>query len=104
MNNQIRVTICCLSFMLLLTITVTGIAESKSVASDDFYAYYTRLDYDIPVEAALGNIPRVEEEDEEEEEEDDWASWDRWDGGGPITGKYADIIVNIGKGDRKSVV
>jgi len=73
-------------------------ASEKSAAktsTDDFYAYYTRLDYDIPVDAALGNIPRAEEEDEEDE---DWASWDRWDSGGPITGKYADIVINIGKG------
>ena len=42
------------------------ICEAKADA-EDFYAYYTRLDYDIPVEDALGNIPRVEEEDEEDE-------------------------------------
>ncbi|MHC4721993.1 MAG: hypothetical protein ACYS6I_04705, partial [Planctomycetota bacterium] len=81
----------------LLCVACYGQLEkcTAKAGANDFYAYYTRLDYNIPVEAALGNIPRVEEE---EEEEDDWAHWVRWDGGGPITGKYADIIVNIGKG------
>ena len=90
------------TFMVLVLLCVVCYgqleASAAQVGTDDFYAYYTRLDYEIPVEAALGNIPRVEEEEEEDEEEDDWASWDRWDGGGPITGKYADIIINIGKG------
>jgi hypothetical protein len=85
-------------YLALLAICVACYgAFEKSTAqagTDDFYAYYTRLDYDIPVDSVLGYIPRIDEEDEDEEEED-WASWDRWDGGGPITGKYADIIVNI---------
>ena len=60
-------------------------------AANDFYAYHTRLDYDIPVEDVMGYIQRVEEEDEEEDEEE------RWKGSDPITGRYADIVVNVGK-------
>ena len=40
--------------------------SSAQAGTDDFYAYYTRLDYDIPVEDVMGYIQRVDEEDEEE--------------------------------------
>jgi len=63
---------------------------SDFAVANDFYAYYTRLDYDIPVEDVMGYIQRVEEEEEEDEE-------GRWKGSDPITGRYADIVVNAGK-------
>ncbi|MHC4541124.1 MAG: LamG domain-containing protein [Planctomycetota bacterium] len=87
---------------------------AAQTGTDDFYAYYTRLGYDIPTEDVLGYILRVEEdeEDEEEEEEDEEEEQEqeyeveeeieeeeegRWKGSDPITGRYADIVVNVGK-------
>jgi hypothetical protein len=97
----------------LLAVCVACYGESEKSAAqtstDDFYAYYTRLDYDIPVQDVMGHIQRAddyddefeeeeedegdenEEEDEEEEEEQ------RWEPSDSITGKYADIVVNVGK-------
>ena len=73
--------------------------------ANDFYAYYTRLDYEIPLELAIDYIPQELEEEEfeedkefeegeefEEEEEEEWLD------SGPITGKYADIVVNVAPG------
>ena len=52
----------------LLCVACYGQLEqcAAKAGAADFYAYYTRLDYDIPVDAALFNIPRAEEGDEED--------------------------------------
>ena len=118
-TGSFLVSFCVLMF---LCIICCGPLE-KSIAQDqpdDFYAYYTRLDYDIPVEQALDYLPmeyeeqeelndedeEAEEEEEEEEDDDDEDEDEdedeRWKGTGPITGRYADVIVNIGR-DRQFV-
>jgi hypothetical protein len=99
-------------WFIIITITVSIcllLASFSAAKSSDFYAYYTRLDYDIPIELATDYIPQEldeesreilarmralegEEEDEDEEEEEEWRT------SGPITGKYADIIVNLAAG------
>lgn len=73
---------------------------SAQTSTDDFYAYYTRLDYKIPVEQALDYIPMEDEDDEGQEDEEEYESdgEERWKGSDPITGRYADIIVNVSKG------
>jgi hypothetical protein len=69
---------------------------AAQTSTDDFYAYYTRLDYDIPVQDVMGHIQRADDYDDEfEEEEEDEEQ--RWEPSDPITGKYADIVVNVGK-------
>jgi hypothetical protein len=40
-------------------------------STDDFYAYYTRLDYKIPVEQALDYIPMEDEEEYEGDREEE---------------------------------
>ena len=65
----------------LLPATILAILMSVVAAqaqSPDFYAYHTRLDYDIPVTGA------VDDDDDEDEV-----------AGRGITGKYADIVINI---------
>jgi len=44
---------------------------SAQTSTDDFYAYYTRLDYKIPVEQALDYIPMEDEDDEGQEDEEE---------------------------------
>ena len=76
----------------LFLFCVGCLAESEksldTESTDDFYAYYTRLDYEIPVEQALNYIPMEDEEDEDEEEEEEEDEEERWKGTGPITGRY----------------
>ncbi len=69
----------------LATITFVLTAFLTAARASDFYAYYTRLDYDIPLKLAMDYIPReldeeskeilrrleALEEEEEEEEEDE---------------------------------
>jgi hypothetical protein len=92
--------------LIIITIAVSiclVLILSSVARSSDFYAYYTRLDYDIPIESATDYIPQelTEESREilarvralaEEEEGEEWRA------SGPITGKYADIIVNLAAG------
>jgi hypothetical protein len=75
-------------------------------AAGDFYAYYTRLDYEIPIDQARNYIPQEIDEDSkellkmleafegEEDEEEDEEEEDRRPRG-PITGRYADVVVNV---------
>ncbi len=101
----------------MLLVLCTGCLEQDEISTsegnavsggstDDFYAYYTRLDYEIPVEAALDYIPQEDEdaEEEDDEDEDEAEEEDEEDEeeegvtDGPISGKYADVIVNLGDG------
>jgi hypothetical protein len=81
------------SLMLVLLLSMTC-----GAGTGDFYGYYTRLNYEIPISKVPGE--RVEEEDEEEEEgeedEDDEeeGEWTRRDS--VITGHLPDIVVNLG--------
>ena len=85
-------------------------------AAGDFYAYYTRLDYEIPIDQARDYIPQEIDEDskellrmleefegEEEEEAEEDAEEEEEEAEergrrprGPITGRYADVVVNVG--------
>ncbi len=95
--------------LLLIILTAFLIPCFAKSGSDDFYAYYTRLDYNTPLQDAIYSIPleiseeskqilramkesrpENEEEDEDEESEGESEELNR-----PISGKFADIIVNL---------
>jgi len=96
--------------LLLMCTLLAVLGVMDCAAAGNFYAYYTRFDYDIPIDKALYYIPQeideeskellkmleeldAEREKEEEEEEEEIRGWHPGD---PITGKYADIAVNLG--------
>ncbi|MHC4758550.1 MAG: LamG-like jellyroll fold domain-containing protein, partial [Planctomycetota bacterium] len=90
-----------MSVWMVSMILILVLSFSCGAGTDDFYAYYTRLNYDISVSAVPGE--RADEEDEEEEDEEDeedeeeeeeegeWAQRDT-----VITGHVPDIVVNLG--------
>ena len=105
-----------LSATALLVVSLYGPVTTQG-AENDFYAYYTRLPYEIPLDLAADYIPQEpseedkkllqwleelseehEQEDEDEEDEDDEEEWEIRSG--PITGKYADVIVNVAPGQQ----
>ena len=82
----LKATTLVLMFLLFVfTVFVAGTSASAAGPSEDFFGYYTRLDYQIPVESALSDIPGQRGLEDEEEEEARPRS-------GPISDKYADVI------------
>ena len=75
-------------FVSLFLVFLLGI--SCNAGTDDFYGYYTRVNYEIPVSKAPGE--RAEEEEDEEDEEDE----ERAPRDSVITGHLTDIVVNVG--------
>lgn len=83
----------------IVVCAVFGIAGPTAAQSEDgeFYAYYTRLDFKIPLEKAIPVIP-YEAYEKEVTPDFDYARLSsplRVPADG-ITGKYADIVVNLG--------
>ncbi|MHC4690619.1 MAG: LamG-like jellyroll fold domain-containing protein [Planctomycetota bacterium] len=87
MNNQ-RLIIWFFSLVLILLLSA-----ACGAGTDDFYGYYTRVKYEIPISKAPGERAEEEEEEDEEDEEEDeeWAPRDS-----VITGHLSDIVVNVG--------
>ncbi|MHC4457505.1 MAG: hypothetical protein ACYS0I_10520 [Planctomycetota bacterium] len=98
---------------------------SVEVFADDFYGYYTRLDYVIPIKEAKDYIPtelteesllimeRIEalekaagagedeeDEDEDEEDEEERRSRRRRRGSNELTGRFADVVINVADGQQ----
>lgn len=76
----------------------------SAAGEDDFYAYYTRLNYDIPLLEARSYIPTALDEESRallrrlepgKEKEEESREERKFSGSGPITGKHADIIVHV---------
>jgi len=98
--------------IILMGIIIAAATLCPSVAASDFYAYHTHLDYEIPEGAGIDYIPQVMEpefqalrerlwemEDEEEEDEEELDEEEEEEPApGPITGRYADVVVNVAPG------
>ncbi len=82
--------------LLFLVSTVYPAASHASVKSD-LYAYYTRLDYKIPLSDIRTDVPFARRE---QDAIDPDVERRRWRKGSQITGKYADIVVHIDENRR----
>jgi len=105
-NRQLQVITLAASVFLVGLVCATSFGDTP----EDFCAYYTRLDYVIPLDQAdyipteldeeskqlLKQLEQVEEEEGEEEEDREATPAPDV----PITGKYADVIVNVSAGRR----
>ncbi|MHC4842990.1 MAG: LamG domain-containing protein [Planctomycetota bacterium] len=94
MTNQRLMTWFFSLILILLLCVVSG------AGTEDFYAYYTRSNYDMPISSVPGERAEEEEEDdedeedEEDEEEDEDEEWAPRDS--VVTGHVPDIVVNLG--------
>ncbi len=82
--------------LLFLVSTVYPAASHASVKSD-LYAYYTRLDYKIPLSEIRTDVPFARREQDAIDPDVEGRRRRR---GSEITGKYADIVVHIDENRR----